>query len=347
MDFSTSKAVVIEKPRQVSVRNVKLTPLRPESIVTKTIMSAISTGTDMKTWRGIQAPEKLYYPCVPGYEGVGEVVYTGSESKGFKVGDRVVINECRSYGDICAAWGGSTEYTVKDSVTACGAADTPAHIPANLSYKDAVISHLAAVALKGVERIKLEPGFNVVVTGSGMIGSSAMQIVRNLCPKAKIICIEKNEFRRSIAKNFADHVIPVDGYEEKHLADLTNGKKADVLIECTGDTKMVFDLYRFIKDGGWVDEAPPAHIHLQGDYPENISLDIYNRWFTKNCTITMTCARKPGGEEIILDWMSKGTFNTSHLPVEIWPVGKAPEAYEYLEKKREEVFKILLDWQQA
>lgn len=60
-------------------------------------MSAISTGTDMKTYHGMQHPEQCYYPLVPGYENMGVVVEEGSYAPGFKKGDRVMINECRKY----------------------------------------------------------------------------------------------------------------------------------------------------------------------------------------------------------------------------------------------------------
>ena len=82
-------AIVMERPRQVTFREIELTALRPDSYVAKTTMSGISSGTDMKTWLGLQPAESLYYPCVPGYENVGRIVHAQPEAKGFAVGDRV------------------------------------------------------------------------------------------------------------------------------------------------------------------------------------------------------------------------------------------------------------------
>ena len=42
--------------------------------------------------------------------------------------------------------------------------------------------------------------------------------------------------------------------------------------------------------------------------------------------------------------MSEGKFDTSHLPYEVWEVGKAAEAYKYQHKKGADCFKILFDW---
>lgn len=132
---------------------------------------------------------------------------------------------------------------------------------------------------------------------------------------------------------------------EKELSAITGGKKADKLIECSGNTEIVGHLHRYIKDGGWDRDDEPAHIHLQGDYPGRIVMDAYNHWFTKNCTITMTCALGPDCKEQILQWMSEGKFDTSGLPVEVWPARKCAEAYEYKAQHGDNVFKIVLDWE--
>ena len=40
----------------------------------------------------------------------------------------------------------------------------------------------------------------------------------------------------------------------------------------------------------------------------------------------------------------EGKIDTSHLPYEIWPAGKAAEAFEYQSRKGMDCFKILFDW---
>jgi len=299
----------------------------------------------MKTWRGEQHPEKVYYPVVPGYENAGEVVHLGPDAKGdFAIGDRVMINECREFANACAAWGGSSEYVIKDSVTASSPFDLPAKIPEAVSYEDAVLAYLASVALKGVGRIPLDPAHKVVVVGAGMIGISAMQILKIICPGITVICLERHPARRQIVEQYVDYVQAPDGSEIDAIADLTEGRMADTVIECSGNAAVVGSLHRLVKEAGWGDDDPPAHIHLQGDYPERIVFDSYHRWFVKNCTITMSCALKRGCKERILQWMDEGKFDTKGLPVEIWPVEKCAGAFEHKQKKGEEVFKVLLDW---
>jgi 2-desacetyl-2-hydroxyethyl bacteriochlorophyllide A dehydrogenase len=336
----------MERPREVTLRTIQLTEKRPDSIVARTLISAISSGTDMKTYRGEQHPEQCYYPLVPGYENVGVIEEIGPEAKtDLKVGDRVMINECRKFGDVCSAWGGSVEIAIKDSVTAPSPFDYMVKIPDNISNEDAVLGYLACVALKGIRRLSFGEADTVLVVGAGMVGISAVQIVKILSPAATVICFDSSETRCAIARHYADHVFLADGSEVDKIKEVSCGKMADKVIECSGHADVVSTLHQYVKDGGWGADDEPAHIHLQGDYPERIILDHWHRWFVKNCTITMTCALAAGCKEQILQWMSEGKFDTSHLPVEVWPVEKCSEAFAYKEEKGEDVFKILFDWQ--
>lgn len=352
-DYPTSRAIVIERPFLANLRQIKLTEPRPDAFVAKTLFSAISSGTDMKTYKGLQHPEQCYYPLVPSYETAGVIVETPESgvdlsripesARNLKVGDRVMINECRKYGDVCAAWGGGSEYTIKDSFTTNSTFDYMVKIPDNVTYEQAVLAYLACVPLKGITRMTLRPFETIVVVGAGMIGISAIQELKILEPTLKVVCIERNAFRRSIAENYADLVVAPEN-AVKEIRDFTNGKMADQLIECSGNPEVVGTLYQYIKGGGWKDDDRPAHIHLQGDYPDKIIFDHYHRWFVKNATITMTCALKAGCKEQVLQWISEGKFDTSKLPYEVWGVSQCKEAYEYANKAGADCFKILFDW---
>lgn len=343
-DYPVSRAVVIERPYEVSLREIELTDPLEDAYICRTRFSAISTGTDMKTYRGQQHPEQCWYPLVPGYETAGDVVAVGPSSKaGLAVGDRVMINESRVYKNVCSAWGGGTEYTVKDSRTADSAFDYSVKLPDNVSYEDGVLAYLPCVSLKGVYRIQFMPGDYVVVVGAGMIAISAMQCVKILHPDTTVICIERNAFRRSIAEKFADYVIPVENSAEQ-VKKITNGHMADVIIEGSGNPEVPGTLHQYAKNTGWNLGDRPTHIHLQGDYPEKIVLDHWHRWFGKHCTLTMSCALAAGCKEQILQWISEGKFDVKSLPVEIWPVSECAEAFKYVQSKGADVFKVLLDW---
>ena len=184
----------------------------------------------------------------------------------------------------------------------------------------------------------------VLVFGAGMNGIGAAQIIRIKSPNAKIIIAEPHPYRQEIAKHYANFVITPDEAGIKKLEELTNGKKADKIIECSGNPAVPGILYKFIKDGGWTDDDEPGYIHLNGDYPEKLLFDHYHRWFVKNVNMSMTCAMKWRAKGQILQWISEGKIDTTHLPYEIWPAGKAKEAFEYQSEKGMNCFKVLFDW---
>jgi threonine dehydrogenase-like Zn-dependent dehydrogenase len=216
-------------------------------------------------------------------------------------------------------------------------------VPDNVTDVQAVLAYLACVPLKGIKRMTLRPNETIVVVGAGMVGISAIQELKILEPTLKVVCIERNAFRRSIAEKYADLVVAPEEAVEV-IRDFTDGKMADQLMECSGNPEVVGTLHKYIKDGGWEDDDIPAHIHLQGDYPDKIIFDHYHRWFVKNPDISITCALEPYCKEEVLQYMSEGKFDTSKLPVEIWPVSKAPEAFKYKAEKGDDVFKIIFDW---
>ena len=59
-----------------------------------------------------------------------------------------VINECRKYGDVCAAWGGGSEYTIKDSYTTNDQFDYMVKIPDNVAVPEIKehLSHIDGIA---------------------------------------------------------------------------------------------------------------------------------------------------------------------------------------------------------
>jgi hypothetical protein len=95
----------------------------------------------MKVWSGVTGAlgGELWYPLIPGYEQVGEVVHVGPRARpafdgqAFRVGDRVMCNELRYFPDHCHAWGGPTGLSINTPRTCPSPFDWPAKIPDNLN----------------------------------------------------------------------------------------------------------------------------------------------------------------------------------------------------------------------
>ncbi len=349
MMYEKAKAIVVSQPSHAEVKDISLCPVDEDTIVIKTEYSAISTGTELKVWSGLSGHlgGQLWYPLIPGYEEVGEIVWVGKNVKGYQIGDRVMANEVRYYPNHCAAWGGQCGLAIKNKKTAPSPFDPPAKIPDNVSYQQAVLAYLAAVAEKGINKVKINVGETVLVIGMGMIGISAVQLAK--LEGAKVIAMDINRKRLELAESFADEII--DARKDnpvKILQQMTNNRLADVIVECSGNPKVISELYQYLRNGGWTNDDDGGRIHLQGDYPYPIIINWYQPWFTKNMRISMTCAIRPGGKEKILKLMSEGKFRTdtilnSDMTLEM-PVDDAQNAYKTLKESDGDIFKILLKW---
>lgn len=347
--YEKAKAIVIDKPRQAVIREIPLSPIDDDTIVVRTTYSAISSGTEMKVWSGLSGSlgGELWYPLVPGYEEIGEIVHVGKRVKDFNVGDRVMANECRHYPDHCAAWGGQCSMIIKNGKTSPSPFDGCTKIPDGITDQQAVLAYLAAVSHKGIKRVNPQPGQTVFVIGLGMIGISWVQLAK--LAGCRVIAMDLNDKRIALGKKFADGVI--DGKctdPASALKDLTEGKKADVVVECSGDPASVTHLYQYLKDGGWGHDDAPGHIHLQADYPYPVMLTPYQSWFTKNVNMSLTCAIRPDGKPEMLKLISEGKFDVktileSPMTLEM-PVADAQKAYEMIEASKKDIFKVLLKW---
>ncbi len=349
--FEKAKAVIIEKPRYAVVKEIRLPQVDDESVVIRTVYSAITTGTEIKTWNGKTGKlgGKLWYPLVPGYEQVGIVEYVGPKARKtalgetLKVGDRVMANEVREYPDHCAAWGGQVGMSVKNARTSSAPFDMPARIPDGVSFADATVAYLGAVAKKGVDKVGVHPGETVVVIGMGAVGMSAVQLAK--LAGAKVIAVDISEWRVKRAKKFVDHIVTSNGTEAyEPVAELTGGRMADVVIECSGDSKVVDYLSPLIREGGWEKDDDGGRLHLQGDYPDPISITQYAQWFNRNLRISTSCAHRAGDKEAILKLMQEGKFDAKALYDKEISVDQVPEEYAELEKNHKTRIKTIIKW---
>ncbi|MFA5864721.1 MAG: zinc-binding dehydrogenase [Phycisphaerae bacterium] len=347
--FEKAKAIVVEKPKLAVVKEISLAPVDEDTVVVRTMYSAISMGTEMKVWSGLSGAlgGELWYPLVPGYEEVGEVIHIGKNIKNLKVGDRVMANECRYFPEQCAAWGGQVGLVIKNQKTSSSPFDHCVKIPDNVSYPEAVLAYLAGVAHKGIMRVKPRPGQTVFVIGLGMVGISWVQLAK--LAGCRVIAMDINDRRLKLGKNFADEVIDGKCYDPVDvLKKLTTDKLADVIAECSGDPNVVTSLYKYLKDGGWALTDEPGHIHLQADYPAPVIVAPYQNWFTKNMNMSLTCAIRPDSKEAILKLISEGKFDVktllkSELTVEL-PVDEAQKGYLMAHESKKDIFKVMLKW---
>jgi bacteriochlorophyllide a dehydrogenase len=106
-------AVVLEKPRQLSLRRLPLSPTADGDIAVDIEWTAISTGTERLMFEGRMPPfPGMGYPLVPGYEAVGRI-RACSASSGFRKGERVFVpGAAGCFGEVRSLFGGAASHLV-------------------------------------------------------------------------------------------------------------------------------------------------------------------------------------------------------------------------------------------
>ena len=155
--YRESKPLVIEE--------VELAPPGRDEVLVR-IRAAGLCHSDLSVING-DRPRPV--PMAIGHEAAGEVMSVGSDVKGVRVGQRVVINPMMTPSYI-GSGGPEGAFTEELLVRDARVGDSLLPIPDDLPFEVAALTEPLAVALHGVNRAQAKAGDKVVVFGCGPIG---------------------------------------------------------------------------------------------------------------------------------------------------------------------------------
>ena len=238
---------------------------------------------------------QLEFPIIQGHENVGTIAAIGGDGsfKDFEgiplhLGDRVVIAANVSCGQ-CYYCRHDFPYCLCENTTDYGnnlSAKNPPHlfggwaqylyiipgshlfkVPDDLPSEVAVLTEIFAVSA-GLDRAKQMSAFpnesfrfddTVVVLGVGPLGMCFLMKARMLGAGA-IVAVDLSDYRLNFAKRLgADHVINARNASKserlKLVKDLTNGRGADMVVECAGVPEAVPEALEMLRVSGLLVEA--------------------------------------------------------------------------------------------
>ena len=160
---------------------------------------------------------KLDQPLPLGYCNVGRVVAVGAGVSGFAVGDRVASN-------------GRHAEMVSVPVNLCAA------VPEGVSDEAAAFTVLGAIALQGIRLVQPTLGEGVVVTGLGLIGLAAVQLLR--AHGCRVLGIDYDADKLALARRFGAEVVDLAAGQDPVAAAqaFSRGRGVDAVI-ITASTK--------------------------------------------------------------------------------------------------------------
>ncbi len=185
-------------------------------------------------------------PVTLGHEFSGDVIEVGEGVTNVKVGDRVTVcpliycgtcyycmwgihNMCMRLATMgLGADGAFAEYTIAPSY-GCH------KIPENMDYETAAFAEPLSTLVRACRKAKISSGETVAIIGAGAMGLLALQ-----CAKAsgagKVFVVEPVAKRRAMAERLGATAVfdPTAVDVGKGIAELTNGLRAEVAMECSG-----------------------------------------------------------------------------------------------------------------
>ncbi len=303
-------AVIFEAPHRLALRSLQLNAPESGDVVVEIMWSGISTGTEKLLFTG-KMPNfpGLGYPLVPGYESVGRIVDSGTESKG-RIGEWVFVPGANCFADARGLFGGSARRLVVPSARA---------LPIDEAWgSDGVLFALAATALHAMAGGEAPD----LIIGHGILGRLLARLtIASGAPAPTVWEIDAT-------RSAGDH-----GYAIIH-PDSDQRRDYRSICDVSGDSALLDTLIGRLAKGG--------EITLAGFYQQPLSF-AFPPAFMREARIRVAAEWGPDDLVAIRAMVSSGALSLEGLVSHVQPVADAPQAYPTAFTDPA-CLKMILDW---
>jgi len=262
------KAFRIDAPGEVNLIDTPIPEMKPDETLVRVAYAGLC-ATDLAILSGDMSLIRngsIRYPVRFGHEWSGVVEKVGSAVTEFKPGDRVISETAVTCG-ICEAcknrqWS-KCENTRSLGTVNCwdGAfADYMVmperhlyKLPDNISLQEGALIEPSCIALAGIKKLHIGPGKTVLVIGTGAIGLASVALAKYFGADTVILSGRKDgklEVGRTMGADICINTTRES--MEDMVAQLTNGKGADVIVETSGNIKLIPDVLRMAGNGAFI-----------------------------------------------------------------------------------------------
>ena len=302
-------------------------------------------GTDLKIYKGAIPAQ---YPLIMGHEMVGEVVSgeTSESRGGIQRGDRVIIDpvlycgtcfHCRmGQTNLCPSGGligretdgGFAEYAAVPAAQVF-------RLPDSLDMRIAPLIQVATTCLHAQRLASVSLGESVAVLGLGVSGQLHVQLAKAR-GAGKVIGISRSRFKNDLARQLGGDVAIESGPGTvAKVLEETDGRGADVVIECTGVMSQIADAIRMVRPGGRIVLFGITNA-THGDLP------FYDLYF-KELTLFNNRAATAQDFPVMIDLVDRGVVRLEPLVTHRMALDELGTALGMVEDGAERRLKIILD----
>lgn len=344
-NYQQIQRLEIVSPGTISLVPDRLPTPEPHQVLARTVVSAISQGTEMAWYhgdavalrKGWDRDRRIFtsgsgraYPVTPGYESVGRIVAVGAAVQAVKVGDLINVDAPHASGHV-----------IDEQRAITGL------VPSHATAEQALFAILARVALGGVHDAALQVGDTVVVTGLGVVGLLAVQLAHRA--GAQVIAVDRHRLRVRTAEAFgATGIVTGPGVDvAAQVRDLIGDSGADAAIEASGAYPVLHEAIRCVRVGGRV-----ATVASYQDAERGLRLgeEYHRNRITLISSMTINgCAHRQHPmwtldrlNDTARDLIFSGQLDTGPLITHRIPFTRAEKAYALLNDAPETTIKVVL-----
>lgn len=311
-----SYAVVFNSPKQLSLQSLDLPDLQDGQLEVAVEFSGISTGTERMLWDGSMPPfPGMGYPLVPGYETVGRVVRSATNSA-VQVGQRVFVPGANCFTGVKSLFGGAASRLVVPSQKVMPVAD---HLGSQ-----AVLLALAATAYHAVSGGGQGEPFAApeLIIGHGVMGRLLARLTVAAGLPAPTVW-ETHASRMDGAQGYTV-MLPQDDARRDYSA----------IYDVSGDGTLLDSLIQRLRPGG--------ELVLAGFYKQDLKF-AYAPAFMREARMRIAAEWKRSDLLAVTELVHTGRLSLDGLITHTQPSTHAGSAYETAFGDAS-CLKMILDW---
>lgn len=341
------QAIVLEKPNQISIRDIDL-PVRPGPRDVKIQISRVGIcGSDLHYYlHGRIGDFVVRDPMVLGHEASGVVTEVGTEVSGFSVGDRVCMEPgifrdfspevMRGQYNLDPA----VEFWATPPVHGCMCesvihpANLTFHLPESVDAEEGALVEPLAIGVHSATKARIAPGDTALVIGAGTIGIvTALAASASGCDRVFVTDVKQAKLD-FVAEHYGANITPINPLSTDLGGALRDAvpEGVDVAFETSGSDEGVLRLPQYVRRGGRM-----VFIGMPQNPPP---FDIVTAQ-TKELTM-YTVFRYANAYPRAIRLLSSGRINAKPLVTHRFPFSDGKAAFEYAATYPQDAIKIMI-----
>lgn len=263
MNGNMMNAAVLNKPFDIEVKQLPIPEPKEDEVLIRVHCIGIC-GSDVHYYEhGRIGRYVVEAPLILGHELAGEVVQTGARVTNVSAGDRVAVEPGVTCGRCTSCKEGrynlcpDVQFMATPPVDGAWAeyvtirSDFVFKLPDGVSYEEGAMIEPLSVGLHAMKRGRVAPSDRVLVTGLGPIGLLSV-VAAKLYGVNEIYGTDVIPSRRKLAEELGITKVIDPSVESvaERLEELTGGEGVDVVVESSGNARVVSDTVKLVKRGG-------------------------------------------------------------------------------------------------